>query len=960
LQARKDPDHTNHSDHIMPKHYPLSLALLCCAPLALNAQFSFTNASNLLSNTTTSGGCMGVVDMNGDGRDDICKLHNSRIFQVDYQNINGSFTLVNYGSVSDEAQWGMALADISNTGHKDLICGGSYDGMHYLRISSVGNSTLGSLNNGNMFTQCVNIADINNDGHNDYFACHDDAAPRQWLNSGTGNGNLAYANIIDYTTTPSTDMSGNYGSVWTDFDNDGDLDLYIAKCRQGVNNPSDPRRWNRLFVNNGSNQYTDLAQQYGVQVRNQSWTADFGDIDNDGDLDLVVTNHDATIQLFENDGTGQFTEITAGSGLEITGFFLQSKFVDFDNDGFVDLLIAGGIERIFRNNGNKTFTSIPNVFPSPKAMHSFATGDLNNDGFADVWANYGSSYVSPDPNNPDRLWLNNGNGNHWLTVRLVGTVSNRDAIGARVTIQGPWGTQVREVRSGESYGIVTTFACMFGLGPHNTVPTLTVRWPSGITETFTNLTADRTITIVENTCISPQAVITAPQGTVVCGSGDAITLSANPGFSYQWSTGATSQSIQVSTPGFYTVTIDDGLGCTGTTSVSVVQSPDETPTITAGGSLTICAGSTVQLTSSPASSYLWSNGATSQSIAVDSPGTYTVTIQGACGPATSEGVLVQMLDSPEAPIADNVTIPVPGSATLTAVGDNIRWYDSAVGGTLLAQGNVFQTPVVNVTTSYWASAAIVHGGGLAFGAKTDNDPQGVYHTNSDNYLFFTAYEPFTIKSVKVYANSAGNRTIRVIDRTDGSTVANGIFNIPAGESRVDLNFLVPAAGDYGLRCVGGNPQLWRDGLNSVQNYPYALGTLGAVTSSSVSGNNATAYYYFFYDWEVEAPSTECEGPRDEAIVFVGNTGVPETGNGIGAVWPNPTDGPLNITFGDGAHGRAVIDVLDVTGRVVVERRSEAAGPGRTVNLGLNGIVPGEYLLRVQHDGGMAVQRVVVY
>src|SRR5690606_25688720 len=163
---------------------------------------------------------------------------------------------------------------------------------------------------------------------------------------------------------------------------DGDLDLYIAKCRQGVNNPNDPRRWNRLFVNDGNGNFTDMAAAYGVQVRNQSWTADFGDIDNDGDMDLVVTNHDATIQLFENDGTGQFTAITDGSGLAVTGFFLQSKLVDLDNAGYLDLITAGGGggARVFRNNGDKTFTSVSDVFSSNKAMHSFATGDLNNDG----------------------------------------------------------------------------------------------------------------------------------------------------------------------------------------------------------------------------------------------------------------------------------------------------------------------------------------------------------------------------------------------------------------------------------------------------------------------------------------------------------------------------------------------------------------------------------------------------
>ncbi|MFN9326367.1 MAG: FG-GAP repeat domain-containing protein, partial [Flavobacteriales bacterium] len=289
----------------MRKNLTLGALALLFAPGLAVAQLSFTNATPLMS-ASTSGGCMGVVDMNGDGLDDIAKLNNSRTVVVNYQNADGSFTTVNYGNISNSGQWGWAIGDIDNNGHKDVVSGGSYDGTHHMNIPSIGSSSVSNLNNGSLFTQCVNIADINNDGHNDYWACHDDAAPRQWLNNGSGL--LTYADIITYTTNPTSDLSGNYGSVWTDFDNDGDLDLYIAKCRQGVNDPNDPRRWNRLFVNNGNNQYTDQALAYGVQVRNQSWTADFGDIDNDGDFDLMLTNHDATIQLFENDGTGNYTE----------------------------------------------------------------------------------------------------------------------------------------------------------------------------------------------------------------------------------------------------------------------------------------------------------------------------------------------------------------------------------------------------------------------------------------------------------------------------------------------------------------------------------------------------------------------------------------------------------------------------------------------------------------------------
>ncbi len=926
----------------------------------MSAQFSFTNATNLKSSTTNSGGCMGVADMNGDGLDDMCILNNSRTFYVDYQNPDGTFSLVNYGQVSNSGQWGWALGDVDGNGHKDLVSGGNGDGVHYMRITSQGNGNLTDLNNGSgLFMQCNNIVDINNDGHNDFWACHDVGAPRQWLNNGSGT--LSYANIIDYTSVPSTDMSGNYGSVWIDFDNDGDLDLYIAKCRQNVSNPDDPRRWNRLFVNDGNGNYTDRADDYGVQIRNQTWTADFADIDNDGDLDLVMTNHNTTMQLFENDGTGHFTEITSGSGLAVTGFFLQSKFVDLDNDGYVDLLTAGGsgAAYVFRNNGNKTFAQISNTFPAPKSMHSLATGDLNNDGFVDVFANYGSSYVDADNGNPDRLWLNDGNDNHWLVVRLQGTISNRDAIGARVTINGPWGTQIREVRAGESYGMVCTSAAMFGLGSETTVPEVVVTWPSGLVETFTDLDADNIITIVENTCISPSVQITTSSEPVLC-AGGSLTLTANPGFDYSWSTGGTGQSITVDEPGVYSVTISTGGDCTGMGSI-MVSELDETPSITVTGDTEFCEGGTVVLTSSAAASYAWTGGGTGQALTVDESGSYTVTIQGECGASTSAAVQITVLDAPGAPQADDVTLPAPGVAQIAAAGTNIQWYGAASGGTAIGEGNTFDTPFLTQSTSFWCSASTIYGGEEAFGGKLNRSTSnGGYQTNSTYYQYFTAYEPFTLLSVKVYAENAGNRTIGIIDRSNGSTVVSGVFTIPAGESRVQLNFAVPAAGDYGLRIMQGNPQLWRDGLGSAPAYPYALGTVGAITSSSVSGENATAYYYFFYDWEVEAPGIACEGPREEVLVLVGTVGMNDLASGNGVrVWPNPANDLLAVGF-NGLQGHVAVDLFDLTGRAVMATQTDAVAQREgIVQLDVKGLAKGEYVVRVQHAQGNSVHRVTV-
>ncbi len=480
----------------------LLLVLVAFSPAFVAGQ-TFTRSTGSLTNQSArSGGCVGIADMDGDGYDDLILLNQSKDLYIDYQNPNGTFTSHSMGQASSSAQWGISVGDVNGDGHKDFFSGGNFDGVHFLQMTGRGQSNgWTNLNNGQMFMQCNNMADINNDGALDIFACHDTNAPKIWMNDGTGN--LSYTDYIGWATNPTSDASGNYGSLWLDFDNDGDLDLFISHCRQGVNNSTDPRRWNRMFVNDGNNQYTDRALEFGLQNRNQSWAVDFGDIDNDGDLDLVVTNHDTNMQLFLNDGTGHFTEATAGSGLAITGAFLQAKLVDLDNDGYLDLITSGNLggsaEHYFHGNGNGTFTEMPNMLPEPSSrnLHTFAVGDLNHDGFIDVYAGYGQGYVTPSTTRNDELYLNNGNSNHFLSFTLRGEQSNPDAVGARVTLYGPWGTQIREVRAGESYGIVCSFTCNFGLGASTMADSAIVRWPSGMIDRYYGLVADQFVTVHE-------------------------------------------------------------------------------------------------------------------------------------------------------------------------------------------------------------------------------------------------------------------------------------------------------------------------------------------------------------------------------------------------------------------------------------------------------------------------------
>lgn len=197
----------------------------------------------------------------------------------------------------------------------------------------------------------------------------------------------------------------------------------------------------------------------------------------------------------------------------------------------------------------------------------------------------------------------------------------------------------------------------------------------------------------------------------------------------------------------------------------------------------------------------------------------------------------------------------------------------------------------------------------------------------------------------------------MVDQSDGSTIASGTFNIPNGESRVQLDFNVPAGGPYGLRAVGDNPGLWRDGLGSNPSYPFPLGNLGVMTSSTVAGANATAYYYFFYDIEVSSPSMLCEGPRTEVDVNVGPTAIAENGATRGvSMWPNPTSGAVTISL-EGLNGPLSLEVMDIAGRIVSRTSLDALREGQAT-IDVSGLASGEYTLSVQHAQGRSIGRLV--
>jgi hypothetical protein len=938
----------------MKKLY-FSFAALLVAGLSYGQ--SFTNASDDLPGDLHSGGCVGVTDMDMNGYDDVIVLHDSKELHILYQDEMGNFTDINYGSVSGNSQWGMAAGDIDNNGHVDVFCGGSYDGVHLMMIYEPGVYDLLSLEEGSMFMQGANVADINNDGWLDAFGCHDDGESRIWGNDGTGN--LDPANDwIDMATTPVSDNSGNYGSVWTDFDRDGDIDLFIAKCRQFVNDPYDPRRINALFSNDGDNNYSEHANERGLVFYEQSWTSDFADIDNDGDFDCFITNHSTTLKIFENNGMGYFTDITVGSGLELNGFFLQAKFADFDNDGYQDLVYAGGLEALYHNNGDNTFTEVPNAFPYNDTMHSFGIGDLNHDGSLDLYASYGDGYVNSDPGNPDILWTNNGNDNNFITFQLTGTESNINAIGAKVIIYGDFGVQIREVRAGESYGIVNCFATHFGLGDNESVDYAVVEWPSGIMTLIDNPEVNTFIAVEESDCTGVDATVVATSVALCEGETATLSFEAIPS-NWVWSTGEMGSELVVDSEGSYHAVVWDSEGCPSyTNSVYVDFAQPVVPTISIDGELEFCEGGSVELISSGGVAYEWSNGQETQAVTITEAGEYFVEVTDACDtPTMSAVVSVSTLASPNNPTVDDVTIDVPGTATFIGNSETLRWYDAVDAEEPLATGMEFTTPWIEYDTPYWVEDVTVHGGEEATGGKTENG-DGQYHFNADYWLNFDANEDLTIQTVKVYADGAGMREIAVTDDL-GAVVSSGIFDVPDGESYVEINLFVPAGTDYALRSMDDEPQMWRDASDDDLGYPYDLDGLASITSSSVQGDNWNNYYYFFYDWTVKAIETECVSDRIEVMVdVVGLEEIDEISNL--QIFPNPVSDQLTVSFEMIQAAEVSVNLLNQLGQTILSQQVQpVVGANNRIEWNVSNLAAGLYMVEFVVDGQAITQKVIV-
>lgn len=437
-----------------------------------NSNLTFTSVPTPIGGTLNN--C--IVDMNGDYLDDIVSVLSTSQIAIAYQLPTGNFNSVTYNlpNTTVTPSWSIAAGDFDNNGFNDLMYGSS-NGICFVKANSTGTGFTADRKPQGFLVQRTNFVDINNDGKLDAFACDDNAPNRYYINDGT-NMNHYQGGMGDF---PS---GGNYGSIWMDYDNDGDMDLYIAKCSGGGSGPGG--NIDELHRNNGNGTFTNVSTLANMANPTQTWSSAWGDFNNDGWMDAIIginSNINGFSKVMKNNGDGTFTDVSLGSGYD-SNFNMSREYVayDFDNDGFLDVLGSGNTIMF----GDGTMKFLPNPTSYNLNLYDRPIGDVNNDGFLDI-------------QNAGQILINNGNSNKWLKVTLKGIQSNRNGIGARVEIYGAWGKQIRDVQSGVGFGNMNTLNVHFGIGQATQITKVVVKWPSGIVDTLFNVNPNTTLHVIE-------------------------------------------------------------------------------------------------------------------------------------------------------------------------------------------------------------------------------------------------------------------------------------------------------------------------------------------------------------------------------------------------------------------------------------------------------------------------------
>jgi hypothetical protein len=301
------------------------------------------------------------------------------------------------------------------------------------------------------------------------------------------------------------------------------------------------------------------------------------------------------------------------------------------------------------------------------------------------------------------------------------------------------------------------------------------------------------------------------------------------------------------------------------------------------------------------------------------------------------------------------TVCISGAMTLsaTATGD-VTWYDDQ--GILVGTGNTYTTPVLTSTTMFYAMNTDTYNDTISIEPHTNGIGGGGYIA-SEQYEVFTAHEAFTLKSVKVYAEDPGTFTIELQDHM-GMVIDAVNVTVPDGESRVDVNFSVPA--DTALRLVGTNISVG-DGLyrnNASAAYPYEYEDIVSITGASAGAS----YYYYFYDWEILTTNSTCGSVMTPVYAVV------DSCLGIGEnilfkrsikLMPNPNNGNFAVEFETDHDGEMEVQILSTVGTVAYTKTLQHATGVNTFSFDQGNLAKGMYIFNIHFEGKDYPQRIII-
>lgn len=429
-------------------------------------------------------------DYNNDGYDDIVIVDSEVLHTTLFRNnTDGTFTpdtnnvIFNTIGPSIGSVWG----DYNNDGNVDLyICntrnqGGELSKNFLYRNDGNGEFTRimdGDIVNDTTWSLGAAWADYDNDGNLDLFVANFMEPNNLYHNNGDGT----FTKIMEGSIV--TDSSHTYSAAWSDYNNDGFQDLFVANYFYSL-----PEENDFLYVNNGDGTFTRDTTALITLDSAASQSASWGDFNNDGNMDLYVTvNKIASVQhnfLYENDGMGNFTLHPSIPSWDMGNSF-GSAWLDFNNDGYLDLTVsnngtsANRLNFLYLNNGDDSFTNQDSDDATLTPLRDFCStvADYNLDGYPDIFTpSYSLTLVHG-------LYKNNGGPNNYISMRLEGVESNRSAIGARIRCYANGMTQTREVSSNSGQYCGSSFLQIFGLGTSALVDSITIQWPSGIYQTI--------------------------------------------------------------------------------------------------------------------------------------------------------------------------------------------------------------------------------------------------------------------------------------------------------------------------------------------------------------------------------------------------------------------------------------------------------------------------------------------